>query len=268
MKLPNLHNHTSRCGHATGTIDEYIEEAVNRDLYWFGFADHAPLPEELRSGITMEPSETEDYLHDIFSARERWNDRCEILAAFEVDFPLFETFDKAYLHDSRIDYLIGSCHFIDDWPFDHDDYIEEFDRRDIDDIYQQYFSIIEELVDSGYFQVIGHFDLVKKFGHLATESFSPQIRAIAAKMATRGIAAEINTSGLIKPIKEIYPAKEIIQIFYQEGVPLTLGSDSHAPGHVGYGFDKAVALLKDVGYTSVCYFKERNRHDVPLEQHK
>ena len=168
MKLPNLHNHTPRCGHATGTMEEYIKEAVRRDIYWFGFADHAPLPEDLRSGITMEPSETEEYLSDILEARERWKGRCEILTAFEVDFPLFETFDTAYFHDSRIDYLIGSCHFIDDWPFDHDDYIEEFDRRDINDIYRQYFSIIEKLVDSGYFQVVGHFDLVKKFGHRAT----------------------------------------------------------------------------------------------------
>ncbi len=265
MTIANIHNHTSRCGHATGTVDEYIEAAIEKNISVLGFADHAPLPEHLRSGITMEPGETELYLEEILLTRKKWENRCKILAGFEVDFPLFDTFDRRYLQDPRIDYLIGSCHFIGDWPFDHDAYIEEFEKHDINDIYRQYLAILDDLVSSGMFQIVGHFDLVKKFGHRATEDLSSEIRTIAKKIAASNMAAEINTSGLIKPVKEIYPAENIIQIFFEESVPVTLGSDSHAPEHVGYGFRDAVNLLKKTGYTSICYFEKRNRFDIPLE---
>lgn len=265
MTLVNLHNHTARCGHATGTMDQYIEAALEKGISIFGFSDHAPLPPPLCEGITMAPGETEEYLTDIFNARQKWKNRCRILAGFEVDFPLFETFDRAYLTDPRIDYLIGSCHFLGDWPFDHDDYIDEFSKRDINEIYRQYLAILEDLADARLFNIMGHFDLIKKFGHRATSDMSNEIRSVARKAAAAGMAVEINTSGLIKPVKEIYPSENIVRILFEENVPVTLGSDSHAPEHVGQAFDEAAALLNKCGYDSICYFEKRRRRNVKLE---
>ena len=41
MKV-NLHAHTVRCNHASGTEREYIENAVKAGFTRYGFADHAP----------------------------------------------------------------------------------------------------------------------------------------------------------------------------------------------------------------------------------
>ena len=264
MELVNLHNHTSLCGHASGTLREYVEMALAQNISVMGFSDHAPLPASLRPGITMAPEETETYIADVLALAKDFGSAPKILLGFEVDFPLHDSFDRGYFSDPRIDYLIGSCHFIDDWAFDHEDFIDEFSRRDIDEVYGHYFSIIDDLVSSGLFNIVGHFDLVKKFGHRATRDFPLEVSTIAKKMAAGNIAAELNTSGLIKPVGEIYPSKQIVEIFFENNVPVTLGSDSHSPEHVGYGFGQAVALLKEVGYRKICYFEKGIRHDVSL----
>ena len=193
-----------------------------------------------------------------------------IRIGFEVDFPLCDAFDLKYLKDERIDFIIGACHFIskydivNEWAFDNPQFIAEFDKHDIDDLYNLYYSIIYEAVISRNFDIIAHFDLIKKFGHRPKKDLKPTIQKIAQAMSKYDIAAEVNTSGLLKPVKEMYPSEDIISIFFENNVPITLGSDSHVPDAVGYAFDRAVQIIKKIGYTKISGFSKRKRYDVDL----
>ncbi|MCP4134926.1 MAG: histidinol-phosphatase [bacterium] len=262
--LPNYHNHTTLCGHATGTIDEYIEAAIEKGFAKIGFSDHAPIPLPMREGISMAPEEAEFYITEIENRKEIYKDRIQVKTGFEIDFPLFPTFDKKYFTDPRIDFLIGSCHFIGDWPFDMAERADEFDKRGIDRAYTEYYTLLEELVDSKLFDIVGHFDLIKKFGHRPTKDFTPTIERICKKMSSCGAVAEINTSGLIKPVKEVYPSDAIMQIFFETNVPVTLGSDSHAPKYVGYMLPEMVEKLKKIGYRKISGFSKRKRCDIAI----
>ena len=264
MGFINLHNHTSLCGHAYGSIDEYIEEAVKKNTSYFGFSDHAPLSEKVRDGISMKPEETEAYIESVLSAKTKYAASIEILLAFEVDYPLHKSFAASYFTDERIDYFIGSCHCMDGWAFDNEQEIEMFSKRDIDDIYADYYKIISELVESRLFNIVGHFDLLKKLGFRSRSAFADEIETIAKKMAKTETAFELNTSGLIKPVKEMYPSKEIIDIFFNCNVPVTMGSDSHSPEHVGHGYEMAIELLKTAGYRKLAVFRKRKLFEIPL----
>ena len=264
MGFVNLHNHTSLCGHASGSVDEYIEEAIKKNTSCFGFSDHAPLSEEVRDGESMRPEETEAYIETILEAKAKYVGSIEILLAFEVDYPLHDSFAKSYFTDERIDYLIGSCHCIGGWAFDNEHGVEAFSKRDIDSIYMEYYTILSELAESRLFNIVGHFDLLKKFGFRPRHSFTGVIEAIAKKMAKTGTAFELNTSGLIKPVKEMYPSKEILDIFFRYDVPVTMGSDSHSPEQVGYGYDAAVTVLKAAGYKKLAAFRKRKLFKIPL----
>ncbi|MGB4267621.1 MAG: histidinol-phosphatase HisJ family protein, partial [Spirochaetota bacterium] len=136
----DYHVHTPLCDHATGTLQEYIEKAIGAELFEIGFSDHAPLPEHLRKNITMEPEETEDYVAMLQSLTDKYP--LAIKIGFEVDFPLHPTFDTQYFNDRRIDYIIGSCHFIGDWPFDHPAFVGEYTKRDINQVYRDYYRIV------------------------------------------------------------------------------------------------------------------------------
>ncbi|HSV97323.1 MAG TPA: histidinol-phosphatase HisJ family protein [Spirochaetota bacterium] len=262
--LADYHTHTPLCGHAEGSPDDFIRAAVRAGLSEIGFSDHAPLPAGLREGITMLPEQVEEYLSLVEAARGRHGDAIVVRTAMEVDFPFHDSFDRRYLTDGRIDYLIGSCHFIDGWGFDNLDHLHGFDHRDIDSVYDDYFAILSSLIAAGAFNIVGHFDLVKKFGHRARADHSAMVRRIAGECAARDVAIEINTSGLRKPAGEMYPSGSILSILFDEGVPLALGSDAHNPDEVAYEFARAAEAARKAGYRSISGFSRRRRYDIPL----
>jgi histidinol-phosphatase (PHP family) len=264
MALADYHIHTYLCEHATGQPDDYIGNALKRGLAEIGFADHAPLPEGLREGITMRAEDMESYLTLIGQMQEVYRDDIAVRLGLEVDFPLHPSFDLRYCGDHRIDFLIGSCHFLDGWAFDHPREAAEFEKRDIDDVYSGYYALLTKLIRSRLFDIIGHFDLVKKFGHREKRDFSADIREAARLCAGAGIAVEINTAGLRKPVREMYPSERIVSILFEENVPVTLGSDAHAPEETAFGCDAAVAMLTKAGYRKICGFSKRKRYDITL----
>ena len=262
--MVNYHNHTALCGHASGTLDEYITSAIRQGVKEFGFSDHAPVPEHLREGISMEPYEAEIYIAEVVKKKSEYAGRIDVKLGFEVDFPLFKTFDETYLHDPRIDYIMGSIHYMDGWGFDNPDNIAVYNERDIDSIYLDYYSILASLAVSRMFDIIAHFDLVKKFGHRPASDMSGIIESIAKTLSGTETAVEINTAGLLKPVAEIYPSDDIIDILFRNNVAVTLGSDSHSPEDVCYGYPLAVEKLKKAGYRKVSGFTGRKRHELDL----
>ena len=70
--------------------------------------------------------------------------------------------------------------------------------------------------------------------------------------------------GLRKPVGEIYPSRQLLEMFHRRGVPIILSSDAHAPGEVGAGYDKSLPLVRDIGYREVVTFSNRERGTLPL----
>jgi len=245
-------------------MDEYIKKAVEYGLKEFGFSDHAPVPLHLRDGISMSPEDVPGYMNSILAKKEEYKNIIGIKLGFEIDFPFFDTLENSYFYNPDIDYIIGSTHYMGDWGVDNPAEISRYNERDIDDIYKDYFALVEALVDAKFCDIVGHFDLIKKFGHRPKCGMSPVYRRIAKKMSANGIAAEINTSGLRKPVHEIYPSDEIINILFQENVPVTLGSDSHSPDDVCSGYPPAIEKLKSIGYRKISGFTKRKRHELLL----
>jgi histidinol-phosphatase (PHP family) len=116
--------------------------------------------------------------------------------------------------------------------------------------------------ESGLFEIIGHADLPKKFGHEPDPKCGPLYENFLNASKKSGCAVELNTAGLRKDCKEIYPSREILKLAFQKDVPITFGSDAHAPGEVGMNFADAVQLARGVGYTKACRFRQRRRQIV------
>ena len=181
-----------------------------------------------------------------------------IKIALEADFiPHFEDKTKAIIQSYPYDYIIGSVHFINRWGFDDPAQRKHWKEKDINRVYHDYYELLRRSAASGLFNIMGHVDLVKKFGHRATEDMTDEMEATAKVFKKSSVAVEINTSGLRKPVKEMYPAPWCLKIYRRAGVPLAFGSDAHAPQHVGKDFDKAIDLAKTVGYKEYLIFKQR-----------
>jgi len=254
----DLHNHTTYCNHAEGTIDEYIQNAIKLGIDIYGFSEHAPMDFDLQYRLAFE--EMSAYASDVLTAKERYKDQIKILLGYEVDY-LPGYMDERVLK-AEVDYLIGSVHFIDKWGFDNPEFIGEYKNRDIDEIWQAYFDATEAMAKTGYFDIVGHLDLIKVFKYMPTK----ELRLMAGKalkaIKKSNMVLEINTAGLRKPIKEIYPSKLLLEEAYSLNIPITFGSDAHAVDQVGFAYDEAVVLAKAVGYTKVVTFEQRDRELV------
>jgi histidinol-phosphatase (PHP family) len=251
----DLHNHTTRCNHATGTIDEYIQKAINLHIDIYGFSEHAPMYFDEKYRLPFK--EMSVYKQEILDAKERYKEHIKILFAYEVDY-LPGYIDERILK-ADVDYLIGSVHFLDKWGFDNPEFIGGWKTREIDSIYQEYFEAIEAMAKTGYFDIVGHLDLIKVFKFLPTQDIRLLAKNALKAIKKSNMALEINTAGLRKPIEELYPSKSLLEEAFSLQIPITFSSDAHAVEHVGFGYTDAIALAKEVGYTQALYFEKREK---------
>lgn len=260
MVYADYHMHTPLCGHATGSPEEYVQAGIKANLKEMGFSDHAPMVHRRMPDITMDFNQLPDYQNMIQDVQKRFASQINIKIALEADFISgYETKTKQMIESFPYDYIIGSVHFIDDWAFDDPDpAIREYWKiYNVNDVYRKYYALLRQSAKTGLFNIIGHCDLPKKFGARATVDLTDDVRSTAKVFKECGVAIEINTAGLRKPVAEMYPAPDCLKIYCQAGVPLTFGSDAHNPQDVGKDFDKAVDLAKSAGYTEYLIFKQR-----------
>jgi len=168
VKRVDLHNHTTRCNHAEGSVDEYVEKAIEENIDIFGFSDHAPMNFDTRYRMSFD--EMDAYESDIKNAKEKYGDKIEILLGYEVDY-LPGYIDDRVLN-ANVDYLIGSVHFIDKWGFDNPEFIGKYEGADIDTIWQEYFDLVESMAKTGLFDIVGHLDLIKVFKFLPKKRYT------------------------------------------------------------------------------------------------
>jgi histidinol-phosphatase (PHP family) len=239
-------------------MDEYVKNAIKKQIKVFGFSDHAPM--EFDKKYRMSFSQMQKYQNDVKTLQKKYP-QIKILLGYEVDFTPKKYLDKRVL-DADVDYLIGSVHFLDNWGFDNPEFIKEWDRRDVDDVYKEYFKNIEEMANSKLFQIVGHIDLVKVFGHKPKTPIKDIAKNAIKAIKKSNMAVEINTAGLRKPVKELYPGDEILQMILEENINLTLGSDAHEPNQVGMFFDETIEKLKNLGVKKLVYFEKKEKKEV------
>ncbi len=258
MPLADYHMHTPLCGHAEGEPEEYAFQALKVGLQEIGFSDHAPMVHKPMPGVAMDFDELPLYHKLIERTAGAFQDKLRIKIGLEADFiPGCEDKTRAMIEAYPYDYIIGSVHFIGEWGFDHPDERDKWSARDVNQVYREYYRLLRESAMTGLFDIIAHSDLVKKFGHRASEDMTGEVQETARVFREAGVAVEINTSGLRKPVAEMYPTLENLKIFAGEGIPLTFGSDSHRPEEVGRDFDKALVLAREAGYKEYVLFKSR-----------
>ncbi len=257
MKI-DLHNHTVRCNHAEGTIDEYIQKAITLGIDIYGFSEHAAM--DFDEGYRLGFDEMVPYQHDVLEARARYKHAIDIRLGYEVDW-LPGHMDKRVLN-ANVDFLIGSVHFINKWSFDNPEFIGEWEGKSIDEIWQAYFEAVTAMVKSGKFDIVGHLDLIKVFRYLPQKDIRLLAKEALSAIKTTSMVLEINASGLRKPIQEIYPSRMLLQEAYALNIPITFGSDAHKPEQVGAGLEEAYTLARSIGYTKAVTFRDRQREMV------
>jgi histidinol-phosphatase (PHP family) len=171
---------------------------------------------------------------------------------------------RAILKPYAWDCVLGSIHWLNAFGLDVDDYLPEWERREVADVWEEYTQLVEDLADARLADTLAHPDVVKVWGHRPADESKYQKRIVEAA-ARNGLALEVNTNGFRKPVAEIYPNPGMLKMARNAGVPITLGSDAHTADRLGLRFDDAVATARAAGYESYVAFVQRKpqRLDLP-----
>jgi histidinol-phosphatase (PHP family) len=207
-------------------------------------------------------------------AREDLDAYCEFVRTtplrlgIECDFvPGAEDRTASLLEARDFDYVVGSVHFIGEAAVDHPDWDVWEAKGDPEEVWSRYFEALAECARAGLFDILAHPDLVKVWGGARPLPerdprffYEPAVEAIAES----GIAVEISTAGLRKPVGELYPAPAFAEMCAEAGAAFALSSDAHLPEQVGFGYGEALAYLRRLGVEEICVFAGRQRRLEPL----
>ncbi|MES2571290.1 MAG: histidinol-phosphatase, partial [Verrucomicrobiota bacterium] len=246
--LSDYHLHTPLCAHASGWPVEFAERALQLGFKEIGFADHNPMPEYF-DDWRMSLAELPRYLDAVAEARARFPELV-IRLGLECDYlPGREAWIEELATLAEWDFLIGSVHYLPEgWEVDHPKYIGRHAGAS-EPIWESYWTTYTECIRSGLFDFVAHPDLPKKFNYRPEGDLRRFYEPAIEALRDTGIAFEINTAGLRKECRELYPEASFVRMAHAAGIPLLINSDAHAVDELGAGFDQAAALAIAAGYT-------------------
>ncbi|MEK5239504.1 histidinol-phosphatase [Paenibacillus sp. FSL L8-0470] len=267
----DLHTHHFRCGHADGSIRDYIEAGINAGLGVIGISDHTPYfgspSEQAFPKIAMAKSELVHYVEEVLSLQKEYEGKIDVLLGIESDyFPEHAELYRQTLSAYPFDYIIGSVHSVKGVSIFNKGRWKGLDRREKAAAKAEYYRLISESARTGMFQILGHIDAMKgnypQFAEISTPAETDECLRVIGEC---GVAIEINTSGCTKLCGGWYPSDDILARALHYGVEVTFGSDAHLPSRVADQREAVVARLKEIGFTHWVYYKRRGKITVPLQ---
>ncbi|MBO4631041.1 MAG: histidinol-phosphatase [Lentisphaeria bacterium] len=253
----NLHTHTFRCKHASGTVNDYCRKALDAGIAILGFSDHCPFPDQEYSNSRMNFTDLPDYLRDIDIARCQYP-QLTILSGLELDyrpilgkqFYLDEIIDKYHL-----DYTIAGAHFLPAANGKRSLYVARENPLSLPTL-RAFVHETVRVMETGLADYLAHPDLTA----LGIASWTPEIRSayleIVDAAADLHIPLEINAYGLRKPWIETpegkrppYPWIHFWELAAEHGgIEVVAGSDAHRPEDVWGNLDDAFAMADRLGF--------------------
>ncbi len=265
---PDEENTTAERYFTAANVERYLEAAAAAGVEEIGVAEHVYRFRQALD-IWRHPFWVENAADDLDAYCE-FVRGTPLRLGVECDYvPGAEERTAAMLEARDFDYVVGSVHFIGegDAAVDHEGFDVWEGGGDADEIWRRYFETLASCARSGLFDILAHPDLVKVWGRSRPlperdprTYYEPAVEAIAAS----GVAVEVSTAGLRKPVGELYPSRAFAEMCVEAGAVFALSSDAHLPEQVGYAYDRAVEFLAELGVEEICVFSERRRSLSPL----
>jgi histidinol-phosphatase (PHP family) len=237
-------------------LQPWADSARKLGLTDIAFTDH----DRYHAGIDFD---------QIDRLRER-NPDLRIRAGIELDNdPVHSASGRKWVekHWHKLDFVLGAVHFLDhpDQMFDSvPDGAAQFEGRDIDAIYADYFRRVRDVAGSGLVDCLAHLDLIKIHGYRPTADIADLIAETLEFIRARNLAIELSTAGWRKPVNELYPGDEIIQLALAKDIPFTTASDAHSHVQLGENFPRLARKIADLGIHQICTFEKHRRTATSL----
>jgi histidinol-phosphatase (PHP family) len=262
----DLHTHTRFSVDSSASLEAMCRRAIHLGLHQIAFTEHVDyVPADIGYGFFRPVA----FLAEIARCRKLFEDRLTILAGVEIgELDRFRAQADALLGAYSFDLVIGSLHWVDDDLVFESSY---FRGRSEESAFRGYFAAVERMCRRGGFDVLGHLDVVKRYGYdvygrADLSPFEADIRPILEAIIQHGIALEINTSTLRRPVDRTSPDALVLGWYREMGGELvTFGSDAHRPADLACGWERASEMIRAAGFPHLTTFVNRIPQAVPWE---
>ncbi len=266
--LSNLHTHTIFCD-GQSTAEEMVQKAIEKGFVSLGFSGHAYTPFELTSCMKDE----QGYINEINRLKKVYKGQIEIYLGTEED--AFALIDR-----SKYEYIIGSLHFlkIDGkiLPIDiGNEYMQrcfEAFNKNAERMAECYYSTFTDYLMKRRPDVVGHFDLIKKYDEVSEPIFLGNkkhdeiAKSFLRTIASKGFLFEVNTGAIARGYRTLpYPSADLLHVLKAEGADITLTSDCHNADYLDCYFDETKHILYDIGFRETVILCNNKFTKIPLK---
>ena len=245
--------------------ERYREAAAQRGIEELGVAEHIHRFRDAL-GIWQHPFWRRHAHDDLESYAQFVREETDLRLGVEMDFVAGREDRIANVLDRHgFDYVVGSVHFLQHAAVDMRGEFDVWGRGESPErVWARYFETLAEAARTGLFDIMAHPDLVKVWGVRPEGDLRRYYEPAVQAFLESGVAVELSTAGLRKPVGEIYPARAFLELVAEAGLPVALSSDAHVPEHLGFGYEQAVEMLADVGITELSVFEARARRSEAI----
>jgi histidinol-phosphatase (PHP family) len=247
--------------------ERYREAAEQREIAELGVAEHIYRFTQALE-VWQHPLWVENAHDDLDAYVAFVREETDLRLGIEADFiPGREDRMRGLLEEREWDYVVGSIHFLAEGALDYDKYDVWNSGRSADHVWRTYFTWLGELAATGMYDILAHPDLVKHWGPerpWPEKDLRFYYDLAMEQIAESGIAIEVSTAGLRKPVGEMYPSIPFLEMVADAGNPIALSSDAHVPEQVGFEYEQALELLDGLGFSQLAVFERRERRLEPI----
>ncbi|MCL2184743.1 MAG: histidinol-phosphatase [Treponema sp.] len=261
----SMHTHTLFCD-GKDDIETMCRSAYENKVYAIGFSAHAPISKQIgkESEWNLEEEKVEEYIKEVFAARERWNEKLKVFIGFEADYIKgIRSPADSDIKALSLDYIIGSVHYL--FPENGADFFtvdgskEEFEKGlkegyngNLEFLMHSYYDAQLEMIKQGGFDILGHPDILKKncnkikypYIESVQEAEKERQKEIAIAASKTGIVIEVNTGGINRnKIDEVYPSLPFLKIIKKYKIPVIITADAHCAKDIIGNYDIAINTL-------------------------
>ena len=240
----DLHMHTNFCDGAD-TPEQMVLSGIEKGLKTIGIVVHS-YTHFLPKYCCM-PDQESVFISEMHRLKDKYADKINVLCGIEADY----LSDKS---QNKFDYVIGSVHYVKIngkyYPIDHSKeiftgWVKEVFNGDYYRAVKEYFALEENVVEKTGADIIGHFDLIRKFN--ANENLFSESDERYLEYSTRALDGliktkkpfEINTGAISRGYTDKpYPKMNAYQYIKERGGKFVISSDSHSAKNIAYQFEK------------------------------
>ena len=261
----DYHVHSSFSPDSKTSMTKMIDTAINLGLKEICFTDHMDYDVKQTDKFVLD---YKDYLETLEFMQNKYKDKISIKKGIEIGLQphLIDRYDEE-MKNNKFDFIICSQHAIDKSDLYYPDYFEDKSQMEAYEIYYKtFFEIIKKYKN---YSVLGHLDLVKRYGNypaqLDDSLFMDIIESILKEVIYDGKGIEINASSFRYNLPDLMPSRKILSLYRDLGGEIiTTGSDAHSPDYICNKFDYIYSYLKDTGFKYISTFDNLKPNFIKL----